>query len=165
MTKLPDNWKIVKLGDVSEIIMGQSPPSNTYNCENNGLPFYQGKTEFRTRYPKGKICCSSPKKTAKKQDILMSVRAPVGSVNIANMDCCIGRGLCAIRCGDKLDFMYVYHFLKTNEKIISSMGVGSTFTAINKKTIEELKIPIPSIPIQRRIISILEKAEQTKQMR
>ena len=145
--------------------MGQSPPSDTYNKEGVGLPFFQGKTEFGRRYPKIKMYCSSPKKTATENDILMSVRAPVGPVNIANNDCCIGRGLCAIRSSDKLDFMYLYHFLKANELKISSKGTGSTFTAINKKTIHELEIPLPPLQTQKKIVAILEKAERLKEWR
>lgn len=159
---LPNGWNIVKLGEFAEIIMGQSPPSDTYSKENNGLPFFQGKTEFGRRHPKIKMYCSSPKKTATENDILMSVRAPVGPVNIAQNDCCIGRGLCAIRTSDKLDFMYLYHFLKANEVQISSKGTGSTFKAINKKTIHELEIPLPPIQTQKKIVAILEKAERLK---
>ena len=163
--KLYDGWIFIKLGEVAEIIVGQSPPSSTYNKENYGLPFFQGKTEFGRRHPKIKMYCSSPKKTANVNDILMSVRAPVGPVNIAQNDCCIGRGLCAIRTSDKLDFMYLYHFLKANEVQISSKGTGSTFKAINKKTIHELEIPLPPLQTQKKIVAILEKAERLKEWR
>jgi len=163
--KLYDGWNFIKLGEVAEIVMGQSPPSSTYNKENSGLPFFQGKTEFGRRHPKIKMYCSHPKKTARKNDLLMSVRAPVGPVNIANIDCCIGRGLCAIQSSDKLDFMYLYHFLKANEVKISSKGIGSTFTAINKKTIHELEISLPPLQTQKKIVSILEKAERLKEWR
>ena len=90
--KLPKDWKIVKLGDVVEIIMGQSPSSDTYNTEKKGLPFFQGKAEFTELFPIPVKWCSKPKKIAEQNDILLSVRAPVGAINIANQRCCkIGR--------------------------------------------------------------------------
>ena len=162
MNELPEDWEIVKLNEIAEIIMGQSPPSSTYNKENIGLPFFQGKAEFGKRYPEVKIFCSNPKKIAAENDILMSVRAPVGSINIANTDCCIGRGLSAIRSNGKVDFLFLYFFLRANEKKISSKGVGSTFTAINKKSVETIKIPLPPLPTQKKIVAILEKAEKLK---
>lgn len=165
MEGLPEGWELKNLNDVTEIIMGQSPPSNTYNNENIGLPFFQGKAEFGKRHPKIKIFCSNPKKTATKNDILMSVRAPVGSINISNTDCCIGRGLCAIRCKDKLNFLYLYHYLKANEKSISLKGVGSTFTAISKKDVHNIEIPLPPLLVQKKIADMLEKTEKLKTWR
>ena len=97
---LPTNWSWVKLGDVCEIVMGQSPPSSTYNKEKKGLPFFQGKAEFSELYPEVRKWCSKPKKLAEPLDILVSVRAPVGSTNIVNQKCCIGRGLAALRYPD-----------------------------------------------------------------
>ena len=93
---LPPNWSWVKLGVVCEIVMGQSPPSSTYNTDQIGLPFFQGKAEFTELSPVIKKWCSEPKKIAEPLDILVSVRAPVGSSNIANQKCCIGRGLAAL---------------------------------------------------------------------
>ena len=94
-----DRWPMYKLGnpDISHIILGQSPRSSTYNKEGKGIPFLQGKTEFGEIYPDFKLFCSDPIKTALKEDLLISVRAPVGDLNIASKKCCIGRGLAAIR--------------------------------------------------------------------
>jgi type I restriction enzyme S subunit len=155
--KQPEVFKVEKLKDVADIIMGQSPPSDTYNKDKIGLPFFQGKAEFGAIFPQVKIYCSNPQKVAKKNDILMSVRAPVGSINIADTECCIGRGLCAMRGGNNLDYMYLYYFLKTNEVRISLKGTGSTFTAIDTKTIQKLEIPVPSIPEQQKIVDKLNK--------
>ena len=83
----------VRLDNVCEIIMGQSPPSDSYNEEGEGVPFYQGKADFSILYPTPRVYCTSSKKIVGKNTILLSVRAPVGSVNIANGECCIGRGL------------------------------------------------------------------------
>ena len=96
---VPEKWKVVELGDqsITELIMGQSLPSLTYNEKGEGLPFFQGKIEFGEIYPTPIAYCSDPIKIAEPNDILFSVRAPVGEVNIAPFRCCIGRGLSAIR--------------------------------------------------------------------
>ena len=156
-------WK--KLGDITEIIMGQSPPSSTYNDKLDGLPFFQGKAEFGARYPEVRKYCSNPVRIAEAKDILMSVRAPVGSLNIADRKSCIGRGLCAIRPSDKIDYLFLFHFLRSIENEISAKGEGSTFTAINRREIERLEIPLPPLPTQRKIVSILERAEKLKNLR
>ncbi len=87
----------MKLKHAAEIIMGQSPKSDTYNDKGDGVPFFQGKSDFGELNPTERIYCSSPLKLAKEKDLLISVRAPVGDLNIANQECCIGRGLAAIR--------------------------------------------------------------------
>ena len=89
-SKLPKKWKIKKLVEVSKIIMGQSPPSDTYNENALGIHFFQGKAEFTDLYPIEKKYCTKPTKIAEPNDILLSVRAPVGTTNIANQKCCIG---------------------------------------------------------------------------
>ncbi|MCK4604345.1 MAG: restriction endonuclease subunit S, partial [Deltaproteobacteria bacterium] len=99
-----NGWKYKKLGDENyfKVIMGQSPPSKTYNFEEIGLPFFQGKAEFGKMFPMPKKYCSEPTRIAEKNDVLISVRAPVGPTNLANTRCCIGRGLAAIRCEQKV---------------------------------------------------------------
>src|SRR3989344_495064 len=159
------NWGWKKLGEVADIIMGQSPPSDTYNEKQEGLPFFQGKAEFGTRFPEVRKYCSKPVRIAEQNNILMSVRAPVGSLNIANQKCCIGRGLCAINPSNSLNYLFLYHFLKSIERSISEKGEGSTFTAINRKTIENIEIPVPPLQTQQKIVSILERAESLKQKR
>src|SRR5262245_25648177 len=88
---------MVQLASVADLIMGQSPPSTTYNEVGEGLPFYQGKSEFGFCHPTPRLFCNAPIKIAKRNDILISVRAPVGPTNVADRECCIGRGLAAIR--------------------------------------------------------------------
>ena len=106
-----NNWEIVKLKEIAEIIMGQSPKSEFYNTNREGLPFFQGCSEFGELYPVPKKWCTKPLKIAYVDDILMSVRAPVGDLNIADRKCIIGRGLCAIR--TKLNSgRFLYHWLK-----------------------------------------------------
>lgn len=159
-----NGWEWKELSEVAVITMGQSPPSNTYTDNREDMPFFQGKAEFGKRYPSVVKYCSAPKKTAKKNDILMSVRAPVGAINIADVDCCIGRGLCSIRPKD-MDLFYLYHILKSKEKEIEQTGQGSTFKAINQKELRKIRIPVPPLPIQKQIASILERAESLREKR
>ena len=131
-----------QLGDIADIIMGQSPLSESYNRNGEGLPFYQGKTEFSDIYIKeATVYCNFPIKIAEKNDILISVRAPVGDVNIATQKSCIGRGLASIR-PKKIDYLYLFYLLKEQKTKFEKMGVGSTFKAINKNNISSLKISI-----------------------
>jgi type I restriction enzyme S subunit len=148
------------LSDVAEVISGQSPLSSSYNKLGDGYPFYQGKTDFGLTNPIPKKWCSQPKKLAENKDILMSVRAPVGPVNIAIEKSAIGRGLAAIRMKDGNDYKYLYYFLKNNQILINKYSTGSTFKAISKKDIEQLNIPIPkSLTNQRRIGKVLTDCE------
>lgn len=132
----------IPLIDVANITMGQSPESSTYNDNGSGVPFYQGKTEFTDLYISKKTYCSEPKKMAKGMDILMSVRAPVGAVNITQEDCCIGRGLAAISPKkDVVDLFFLFVALHMKENEIADMGTGSTFKAINKADMERITVP------------------------
>ena len=135
----------VSLDEVCEVIAGQSPPSATYNYDANGLPFFQGKTDFGQLYPVVRMWCSSPQKISLPNDILISVRAPVGPTNINIVKSCIGRGLSAIRCSDKINQKFLLHFLRFNENIIADKGTGSTFKAITQKDLKSLKIPLPPL--------------------
>jgi len=154
------------LPDVAKIIMGQSPPSSTYNKTGNGLPFYQGKAEFGDLYPEGSVYCNKPNKLAEPGDILISVRAPVGPTNITSKEACIGRGLAAIRCHeDKVIRMFLLYYLRSIEHKIASDGKGSTFDAIGKKDLEAILIPKLPIQEQMRIAAILEKADRLRHLR
>ncbi len=112
---LPKEWKWIRLGDnkIAQLIMGQSPPSSAYNTEGAGLPFYQGKAEFGEHHPITVKWCTQHGKIAEADDILMSVRAPVGDVNICKEKSCIGRGLAAIRTNKSiLNSSFLYYLLK-----------------------------------------------------
>ena len=149
-----------RLDNIADISMGRSPLSQSYNIDKKGLPFYQGKTEFGDIYIKEPIIyCNSPIKIVEKNDILMSVRAPVGDVNIATQKSCIGRGLASIR-AKKVDYLYLFYLLKEQKIKIEKMGVGSTFKAINKNNISSLQIPIVEMSKQYRIkkyLTLIEK--------
>lgn len=129
------------LKDIAEITMGQSPDSLSYNNVKRGLPFYQGNADFGELYPIAKTWCDAPKKTAKKNDILISVRAPIGAINYTSEFCCIGRGLAAITVEDDIDRNYIYYFLKAKNSELINQGTGSTFKAIGRPVLEMLKVP------------------------
>lgn len=152
--------RIELLKNIAEIIAGQSPPSDTYNKTGDGIPFFQGMADYGLKFPNIRNWCSKPTKISLPNDILISVRAPVGPVNMNNVEACVGRGLSAIRVKDNFSHEYLYYFLKENEKQISKLGVGSTFTAITQKDLGNIKITIPNtLSDQIKIATILSKAE------
>ncbi len=145
-------WEYKKLCDVALITMGQSPSSDSYNEEGKGLPFFQGNADFGVLHPKARVYCDAPQREAYENAILMSVRAPIGAINIANTHCCIGRGLCAISPNKRsLDLKYLYYFLISKNGYLNQQGTGSTFKSIGKKIVFDLSIPVPSIAEQQRI--------------
>jgi type I restriction enzyme S subunit len=158
--------KTVKLGEenVAEVILGQSPPSSAYNGTGHGLPFFQGKADFGLLHPIPRVWCDAGQKFAKPGDVLMSVRAPVGDVNVALGDCVIGRGIAAIRAGIRSDPWFLYFALAYSKPILESRATGSTFASVNKATLVDLDIPLPEMPEQVAIGSVLrlitEKIEQ-----
>jgi len=137
--------------------MGQSPPSETYNQEGEGLPFFQGKSDFEELYPSPRVWCTAPLKIATEGDILISVRAPVGPTNLANIRCCIGRGLAALRVGNELESYWLLFYLRSIEELLATSGTGSTFNAITKKELVALPIPLPPLEEQRRIVARIEE--------
>ncbi|MDD9859361.1 MAG: restriction endonuclease subunit S [Nitrospira sp.] len=156
-TKLPHGWRQVALEKIASVISGQSPTSDTYRKEPEGLPFFQGKAGFGQVSPTARVWCVAPKTIAKPGDILISVRAPVGPTNVADVECCIGRGLAAIRCGNSVERDFVLFFMKFHEHEISQMGTGSTFGAISRKHLLNIQIPLPSLPEQKRVVAVLNK--------
>ncbi|MDT9332898.1 restriction endonuclease subunit S [Clostridium perfringens] len=158
--EIPNEWKIKKLSDVSEIIMGQSPNSNSYNNDGIGIAFFQGKTEFGRINPIVKKWCSNPTKISKPLDILISVRAPVGAVNINNIEACIGRGLGAIRQNEFSNYRYLYYAIQQFQDFLLKSAQGSTFEAINSNDLKSLKIPIPSLGEQEKIAEILSTVDE-----
>jgi type I restriction enzyme S subunit len=160
--KIPREWKTVKLSSIARIIMGQSPPSDTYNREGLGMPFLQGKMEFGRMYPSPTTYTTQPLKIAEPNDILISVRAPVGDVNIAPYKVCIGRGLAAIRFNLKTaNHMFYFYYFQYIKKQLETLGKGSTFKAITKKDLEELLIPLPPIKEQEKVSGILTMIDRT----
>jgi type I restriction enzyme M protein len=148
-----------RLGEVAEVIAGQSPEGKYYNEAGKGTPFYQGKTEFTEKYLEtARIWTTKITKIAEKDDILISVRAPVGPVNIATEKICIGRGLASIR-ANKINQMFLFHFLKSIESEIKGGG-GAVFDSISKKQIEEIKTPLLPFEIQKQLVAEIEEQEK-----
>ena len=148
-----------KLGEIAKIIAGQSPPSSSYNSDGKGVPFFQGKADYGEKYPTVRYWCTEPTKISYPEDILISMRAPVGPVNINIVESCIGRGLSAIRVNENVSRDYIYFWLKQNQHIIASKETGSTFKAITQKILNEIVVPFPSYPEQQHIANLLSKAE------
>lgn len=149
---------MARLDELCIINMGQSPDSSTYNEDGNGLPFFQGNADFGVTYPVVRMWCSEPTKRAQIDDILISVRAPIGALNIANCECCIGRGLAALTVNKNSCIQkYLWYALSNKVEELNSKGTGSTFKAINKKILAETEIPLPSLDEQRKIAAVLDK--------
>ena len=153
------------LKELVDIQMGQSPDSKFYNYDKIGLPFYQGKADFGRMNPTPKIWCSKSKKEAKLNDILISVRAPVGDLNINNEQSCIGRGLAAITCKSDVDMMYLYYHLKYLKPQLRQISTGSTFESINRSQLENLIIDYKPYFEQIKISNILQVVQRQIEVR
>ena len=130
--EIPSGWEVGALGDRFELTMGQSPPGHTYNEDGEGLPFFQGRTDFGFRYPTNRKYCTEPKRIANAGDTLVSVRAPVGDINMAWERCCIGRGVASLRHKSRSS-SYTYHSLHAIRHHITRYDdSGTVFGAINK---------------------------------
>lgn len=138
--KIPSHWSLTKLKFTDTIIMGQSPLSEDCNSEGVGVPFLQGNAEFGELYPVPKLYCDKANKFAEQNDVLLSVRAPVGAVNISTQKVGIGRGLCAIRT-NKSNYKYIYYYINHSKEELESISTGSTFKAINLDDVKNISIP------------------------
>jgi len=152
---LPAEWEVVQLAKVAALNMGQSPPSSTYNANGEGVFFLQGKAEFGDVYPTPVKWCSEPRKIAERGSVLISVRAPVGDVNMARDEYCIGRGLAAINGGELLDNWFLFYVLIFAKPRLEERATGSTFKSINKGVLRGFPISLPPLPEQRRIAHVL----------
>ena len=151
---LPLGWTRTTLGKIALIVLGQSPPSDTYNDKASGLPFFQGKAEFTELNPVVRKWCREPKRIAEPNDILISVRAPVGATNIADQRCGIGRGLAAIRYPHQNRLLLYY--LRLVKRDLDEKGTGTTFRAISGDVLREFTFPLPPLPEQHRIVEKIE---------
>ena len=153
-------WQTTPLGEVSDIVMGQSPDSSLYSEEEVGLPFLQGCAEFGSKFPRHKLFCSQSKKVARVGSILFSVRAPVGKLNIADRDYVIGRGLASIF-GKTVITEYLEHFLRSEEDGFRAASQGSTFEAINSNELAQWPVLHPTCRReQRKIAEIISTVDQ-----
>jgi type I restriction enzyme S subunit len=154
---LPNNWVWSELGKICIVIMGQSPASSTYNTNKSGLPFYQGKKDFGEMFPTPTQWCSEPSKVAKENDVLISVRAPVGPTNLCQEKSCIGRGLAALRSVSGVLPKYILYAMRAFEKILAEKGSGTTFIAISGKDLYTFPFPLPPLAEQKRIVARVEE--------
>lgn len=156
--QIPASWSVGKLSDEFIITMGQSPAGSSYNENQEGTIFFQGRTDFGIRFPSIRLSTTEPKRIAKKFDILLSVRAPVGDINIALQDCCIGRGLAAINSEDKSYCYYKLQWLKDQFDIYN--GTGTVFGAINKDQLHGLSVVIPDSEIIKLFEDVVSKIDE-----
>ena len=142
--EIPEGWKISTVGECFNLTMGQSPPGSTYNEQGEGLPFFQGRSDFGFRYPQNRKFCTAPTRIAQPGDTLVSVRAPVGDINMAWERCCIGRGVAALRHkSTTMSFSY-YSTWRIQRELQAYEHTGTVFGAINKGQFEALKVIEPS---------------------
>ena len=137
-------WKEGTLSDIADITMGQSPSGSSYNEESNGTIFFQGRAEFGFRFPNVRLFTTEPKRMACANDTLMSVRAPVGDLNVAHTDCCIGRGLAAIHSKTNHQSFVLYTMFSLKKQLDVFNGEGTVFGSINRNSLNEMPILIPS---------------------
>src|SRR5579864_1039683 len=128
MSKLPTGWSAARLADVAEVISGQAPPGSSYNQLGEGVPLYQGKSEFGLLYVGApRFWTTAPSKLAEPGDVLLSVRAPVGPTNLARQRCAIGRGLVALRARRGVSQMFLLYWLRYSQQKLADQATGSTF--------------------------------------
>lgn len=145
MGMVPEGWRVGTIGDIAKITMGQSPNGESYNELGIGEVFYQGRAEFGIRFPKRRLFTTEPKRMAEKGDVLLSVRAPVGDINIASEKCCIGRGLAAIQSTDNHPSFILYTLMDLKRELDVFNGEGTVFGSINKDSLHSIStfIPLP----------------------
>ena len=143
------------LSDIADIVMGQSPKGDTYNEDGAGAVFYQGRAEFGERFPARRLFTTAPKRMANENSVLMSVRAPVGDVNVAYEECCIGRGLCSVMSKDNHQSFILYTMYNLKDKFDVYNGEGTVFGSINKDAMNCMTIQIPNKALMDRFEKIV----------
>ncbi|MFC6592079.1 restriction endonuclease subunit S [Deinococcus lacus] len=146
-------WEVVRLGEVADVTMGSSPSSTAYNDTAQGLPLIQGNADIKNRIAKPRVYTSEITKECRAGDIILSVRAPVGSVALTSVRACIGRGVASIRSLGSQDFLY--QALVFKENAWGNLMQGSTFESVTGKEVKDFPIPLPPLPEQRAIASVL----------
>ena len=140
---IPKGWKVGTLNEIADITMGASPSGTSYNVTGEGDVFYQGRAEFGFRFPNRNMYTTAPKRFAEIDSVLLSVRAPVGDINVAEEKCCIGRGLASVK-SNKGNNSYILYLMKSLNSVFDQFnGEGTVFGSINKKGLEQLSIIIP----------------------
>ena len=154
------------LGEVAYITMGSAPPSSSYNESGQGYPMIAGAGDYGYIHPNPKKWTTEPSRVTQLGDLIVCVRATIGDLNWADKKYCLGRGVAGMRAKEgKLDIRYAAHFIEAKKAALQKLGTGSTFLAIRKADLEELEIPLPPLPEQRRITAILDKADAIRRKR
>ena len=153
--KADESWHTGLLSDIASITMGQSPKGDSYNENGIGTVFFQGRAEFSFRFPSRRLYTTEPKRMAKTNDILMSVRAPVGDLNVAYEDCCIGRGLSAIHSKDNHQSFVLYTMFVLRQQLDVFNGEGTVFGSINRDALNSIPISIPPHKVMDKFESIV----------
>lgn len=155
--EVPEHWEVKRIKHVGNLTMGQSPSSDDCNVDGFGLPFLQGNADFGHTFPEPRSYCDVATKVAKAGDILFSVRAPVGAINIANQECGIGRGLCAITPGHNNSMRFLYHALHVARDELLSVATGSTYEAVTMDQVGSAHCFIPPPTEQTAIAAFLDR--------
>ncbi|MCI0412183.1 restriction endonuclease subunit S [bacterium] len=156
---------LVHLGDVAEIIMGQSPDGANYNFDGRGLPLVTGAGQFGDKYPRPLQFSTAGSKVSRAGDIIICIRATIGDLNWSDREYYLGRGVAVIRSGAELHPEYTWRAVHWKKKLLESRATGSTFKQVKREDLEKLELPLPSLPEQRRIAAILDKADELRAKR
>jgi type I restriction enzyme, S subunit len=155
--EIPDGWNDRRLSQIANITMGQSPPGESLNDFMDGVVFFQGSTDFGWQFPTVRLYTAKPSRMAKRGDILLSVRAPVGDMNVAHMDCCIGRGLAALNSKEGFDG-FLFYVMQYFKKVFDRRnGEGTTFGSITKDDLHSLPLAYPPPDLLREYDNIVSK--------
>ena len=158
MSDLPTGWAVAAISDVAEVIAGQAPPGESYNKVSDGMPLFQGKTDFGDLYLGApRLWTTAPSRVASKDDVLVSVRAPVGPTNLAPQACAIGRGLAAIRGGTGISQHYLLYAMRSSVWQLENKATGTTFAAITTPVLRAHPIPVAPTAEQERIVAAIEE--------
>ena len=173
---IPKGWRVGTLSEIADITMGTSPVGTSYNVTGDGEVFYQGRAEFGFRFPHRNMYTTEPKRFAEIDSVLLSVRAPVGDINVAEERCCIGRGLSSIKSNKGMN-SYILYLMKSLKSVFDQFnGEGTVFGSINKKALEQLSIIIPreeniskfdkiSYPIDKQIKNLDQESRRLAELR
>jgi len=173
--KIPEGWEVKPLSEVCHLVMGQSPKSKFYNTDGNGLPFHQGVADFGDRFPTDRLYCTVENRIAEPGDVLFSVRAPVGRINLSNKRIVIGRGLSAIRHASGYQW-FAFHLLREYFKEEDTIGGGTIFKAVTKADMQGIEFLVPAekflvrfegmvIPLERQIENLTKKNSTLRRTR
>ncbi len=156
---IPEGWRVGTLSDISNITMGQSPSGSSFNEHKEGIIFYQGRTDFGWRYPSIRLYTTEPCRFAEANSVLLSVRAPVGDINITTHKCCIGRGLASLQSKNNTS-SFLFYSLQHQKPIFNQYnGEGTVFGSINRNALENIRIIIPSDKVTTTFEGIVSKLD------